>query len=534
MSACLTFPNGIGARSPELTDIAGNIGPVYGCHLSLRFFSLAIWATMFLAGCESVGPKAIDVGRVNYNDAIEQTSMEQTLLNIVRVHEHMPMQFMDISEVDVGLQFEGQVSGTFMAPHATAGHDRAGVATLQYEETPTIRYLPLQGPALAQLSAAPIGVDSLAAQLDSDWPIASVLAFAVQNLTPNPRDYYKAYAAIRVLYEDNRLIIGTAHIIDGQQKQIANGGDASTGTGSSQSASSDALVLYYIHDKSGKDASKMDLLWEVLHGIYKPWQSRPTDDDPDYYRITLRAGPQNFTWDKTSKALTSEKDSGNKESDASNYGVMPFFKTRSALGIVRDLTHKELDWDLVVFVTADEFENKLKFMVEHFEDEIRRGFPRDFYIFDPCKHLLNNYIGEFDRPNTQDDDIKDMNTVSGAENPWYDPIRSSDIPLRSPLDDVIPAAGEKTLQDLQADKHVLDRSDGLRHFMIIIESESQPPTDAYVGVKMKIRGSDVYYYIDKDDVVSQNNFTLVSHFLTIQAVPQTQQLTPTLPVGTSH
>jgi hypothetical protein len=70
--------------------------------------------------------------------------------------------------------------------------------------------------------------------------------------------------------------------------------------------------------------------------------------------------------------------------------------------------------------------------------------------------------------------------------------------------------------------------------MIIIESESQPPTDAYVGVKMKIRGSDVYYYIDKDDVVSQNNFTLVSHFLTIQAVPQTQQLTPTLPVGTSH
>ena len=47
----------------------------------LTFILLALSIT----GCETLGPKAINAGRTDYNSAINKTDVEQLLLNIVRM-----------------------------------------------------------------------------------------------------------------------------------------------------------------------------------------------------------------------------------------------------------------------------------------------------------------------------------------------------------------------------------------------------------------------------------------------------------------
>jgi hypothetical protein len=611
---------------------------------------LAMGGLAFLPGCSEVGTHQINDGRADYNNAIEQTTMNQTLLNLVRVHEHMPMLFMDISEVDVGLQLQGQLTGTFFSPHAlTAGHDRSIGGTLQYQESPTIRYIPLQGQALAEQLSAPISPDAITTLIDSEWPAASVLAFAVNNLTPDPDDYFTAFAAIRALEENNRLLIGTARIVEGQP-------DA-TKSVSGQDASTDALVLYYGHkdstekdnfgsplpddpqDKSMKKGQlkhwlltkKLDELWPILVNMYKPGgaprpvipsQSVGTEytgaipitktttvraiaykdgsespvgtatytidvppaqppvagadklapakieppvfslasgkysgpqtlvltsptpgtkirfttevTDPDYYRIILRTGPQLILGKWIDGTFVPDSKSGKRTDGFGDPKIVPGFKTRSAIGIVRDLTHRELDWDLAIVVNRDEFESKLKPMVESFKSDMERGDPRDFYIFNPHDHKLTGFTNELRRPQYEDADYKSPKvTVDGgstaADNPWYDPLRAANPSLDDVRSRVDPNGTTlvEGLQELQQDNDILDRSDGFRHYILIVRSESAPPSDAYATARL----GDDYYYIDGDDWVSQNNFTLIMDFLAIQSVAQTPQLTPTLSVG---
>src|SRR5208283_4245852 len=74
------------------------------------------------------------------------------------------------------------------------------------------------------------------------------------------------------------------------------------------------------------------------------------------------------------------------------FSAFPALRTRSALGVLRDVTHAEEDYDLAVFVDADLYEHggtvggtkvyPLRPMVRYFSDQIRHGTPRRFYAFD--------------------------------------------------------------------------------------------------------------------------------------------------------
>ena len=64
-----------------------------------------------VSGCQYVGPIAIDQGRDRYNGVIQATSKEQTFSNIIRVRNHEPTSFMDVSEVDATTTLSGNVAG---------------------------------------------------------------------------------------------------------------------------------------------------------------------------------------------------------------------------------------------------------------------------------------------------------------------------------------------------------------------------------------------------------------------------------------
>ena len=184
---------------------------------------------LLLAGCQHAGPTSIEWGRPNYNDAIQRTSGEQLLANLVRVRQQEMPLVMDVTQVNAGLVVTGSAnsslsgiggqsalasagktvtfannSGTLAAKVISTMVGAAGT-TFQYQENPTITYTPLSGqPLIAQLTT-PISVDSLAQMPDSGWPVPSLFALAVNYMTLDYNDIYYASDAIFQLDDDNVL-----------------------------------------------------------------------------------------------------------------------------------------------------------------------------------------------------------------------------------------------------------------------------------------------------------------------------------------
>ncbi|HXC55144.1 MAG TPA: hypothetical protein VNU97_07615 [Rhizomicrobium sp.] len=105
-----------------------------------RGFSAIVLALTCISieACQVVGPASIQHGRLNYNDVIARTSNEQVLANIVRVHEHEPTLFIDVTEVDAQVSFQSNVAangglngsrGTTGTATTATSNTTSGVAT---------------------------------------------------------------------------------------------------------------------------------------------------------------------------------------------------------------------------------------------------------------------------------------------------------------------------------------------------------------------------------------------------------------------
>jgi predicted small lipoprotein YifL len=184
------------------------------CHLAPTVVILLL-IIVSLTGCGGFGPLLLQGGRVNYNKVIEQTSKQQTFINIVRVSNNEPMLFMEVLEVDATFLVQGSATGGETGIGARAGTTGGTLAgpvgaaggTLEFQETPTIRYQPLQGQPLVEQISTPITVATITKLFDSEWPIGAILGLAVDRLTPNLPDFAAALNAINSLDEYGVLVL---------------------------------------------------------------------------------------------------------------------------------------------------------------------------------------------------------------------------------------------------------------------------------------------------------------------------------------
>lgn len=491
-------------------------------------------------GCNSIGPRALRQSRPDYNEVIEETNKNQNFLNLVRAREHEPTLFMDVSEVDVGLQFQAALNSSFNLPQMDpAAHDYVVGGSAQYQETPTIRYTPLLGQSLVAQLATPISVDSIAWLIDSSCPPSSVLNLSASRLAPSHADFYEALDAIVALYNLNALLI------------VPGRADPTTST------SDDSLLLYCTvdeirdmgtHNVDPHLTDQAKALWHVLWRIYGPFQP-PGITETDY-RIELRTAPKAYpivtptfkttleTDDAPTTAPTSPSTTQayartfktTNETDTAGVASQQFqllpgdrpkqlvgvLRTRSAIGILRDVTQPDLDWDLAVFVTPDQFK-QLRPMIKHFDDEVMfEGLTRDFYVFDssPYTKIANE---------TNDE-------VQADGGPWHIPQNGE------PTDDLLTNATDHQIKNRDAsyqdfyEKHRYpERGDRMRHYLIVVQQDFSLPAPPNAYVTAVCNGQ--RFYIDGDDVVSQRNLSLISNLLVIQSTAQPAPLTPTISVG---
>lgn len=143
---------------------------------------LLLGAAVFLfSGCAYFGPDTVHGNRNPYNIAIQKTSEEQMLLNLVRLKYRDTPFFLEVSSVATQFTYNAGLAGAF-----THGGDISNIFEIgpggEYEENPTVTYSPLQGEQFVKRLLSPISLETLLLLYNSGWSVERVFELCAQRI----------------------------------------------------------------------------------------------------------------------------------------------------------------------------------------------------------------------------------------------------------------------------------------------------------------------------------------------------------------
>jgi len=143
---------------------------------------LLLGAVVFLfSGCAYFGPDTVHGNRNPYNIAIQKTSEEQMLLNLVRLKYRDTPFFLEVSSVATQFTYNAGLAGAF-----THGGDISNIFEIgpggEYEENPTVTYSPLQGEQFVKRLLSPISLETLLLLYNSGWSVERVFELCAQRI----------------------------------------------------------------------------------------------------------------------------------------------------------------------------------------------------------------------------------------------------------------------------------------------------------------------------------------------------------------
>ena len=143
-----------------------------------------------VSGC-AIGPSALRGGRPEYNRVIQQTEKQELLLNIVRLRYGEHIKFLQVASIVSSLNISASLNATgtaYIGPPERLGPLSANTLNvgsgLNYSETPTITYVPVEGQQFANQILTGASVNNLQALLQSGWDIDLVMALLVDRMGP--------------------------------------------------------------------------------------------------------------------------------------------------------------------------------------------------------------------------------------------------------------------------------------------------------------------------------------------------------------
>ncbi|MHC4356148.1 MAG: hypothetical protein ACYS0H_25885, partial [Planctomycetota bacterium] len=124
----------------------------------LKLISLVVCS---LGGCAAIGPNSLKSGRRVYNEAINKTAQEQTLLAIVQARYGEPASLLNVASLTANVRIQARAGVEIgVGPKDYFEGNlvplSGGVA---FEENPTITYLPVAGPQYMEKLMSPIPLD---------------------------------------------------------------------------------------------------------------------------------------------------------------------------------------------------------------------------------------------------------------------------------------------------------------------------------------------------------------------------------------
>ena len=447
-----------------------------------------------LGGCSTVGPVSIDQARTPYNEVIQNTSEQQTLLNLVRVHSAETPLFMDVTEVDAVTTAHVELTGTesglgsFQRATGTSGPMGGSMGsiggTASYEESPTVRYQPLLGAALVAQVGTPVSATSLVNLYNSDWPLGSIFDLTVKRFTPGFDDYHAALDALMVLDRYGGIVL-EAKPRERSPSELKNAG-VSVSMGQAPDKNDADLLIYFRPERlrvrfRGCD----DGTTTEEHKTRKPEQDRTDRDEAQRTANNLWSRVQQlFASDRNPIVIPmkSGPDHPSKSKSVINTpAIAPLLQTRSALGMLNSIAAGD---NIVMFVSKEIVDRTIDQSLD------KKGY---------C-HSSFYRVSETDTTEQPPFDNRIFTSIDGL----------------------------KQGQVLSASELDKERRFGDEQRLILVEVTDVRPANAFVSVFHDHQ----WYSIQDRDLISKRNLALVAQIATIQAVPpQTPQLTPTINVG---
>lgn len=136
-----------------------------------------------MTACHSFGPDTLKGVHPLYNDAVNISTNDQFLQNLVRLHYFDPILFIDVSTIAASARLD-----------LNGGLNQAQLGTMpssdllkisggaDYYELPTITFSPLQGEAFVRSLLSPLELRSIFDLTDSGWSAKRVFGLCVEHI----------------------------------------------------------------------------------------------------------------------------------------------------------------------------------------------------------------------------------------------------------------------------------------------------------------------------------------------------------------
>lgn len=161
----------------------GAVRMVESWAVRLALCVLVAVGVVLTAGCNMTGVTALRGGRGEYAEAIQQTSNEQLLLNLVKLRYRDPPVFFEVASVAASFDRTSALGASATFPELPNSNNVYGLnGTLSFSERPTVCYVPMQSERFAKQMLTPVQIDSLLLLGQSGWSLRRVFTLCVQRI----------------------------------------------------------------------------------------------------------------------------------------------------------------------------------------------------------------------------------------------------------------------------------------------------------------------------------------------------------------
>lgn len=147
--------------------------------------SLALLAAL-ASGC-SLGPARLPATRMDYNVAVQRSSNEEMLLNLVRMKYFEQPLFLQVGSIASSFNYNisGTATGTFPDQRdflRSIYYSYAPGVTAQFSDSPTVTYTPYQGQTYAQQFLAEVDFERFVVLYRAGWDIEYLMRVLVSRI----------------------------------------------------------------------------------------------------------------------------------------------------------------------------------------------------------------------------------------------------------------------------------------------------------------------------------------------------------------
>ncbi len=178
-----TPPNPPFARGGKLGGGIGGNAQLFSSPLfssprqPLRILALGLLVALSAAGC--VGPRSLELPRLRYDQAVQETSEQQWLRNIVRIRYGDLPSILDVSAITSQFELSSQGNFTTGLERASPNLSNYGSLGLNFRDAPTLSYTPRDPAELTRAMVAPVGITALGLMANTGWSVEDVLRVMV-------------------------------------------------------------------------------------------------------------------------------------------------------------------------------------------------------------------------------------------------------------------------------------------------------------------------------------------------------------------